>query len=130
MHGVHGVQEQPGVRVPVAKVAELAAVLDPATQAAQAVALNLKLMRWRAAPALDLDAVAATRCLILGVPQHVTPAHVDPSIWPLWRMPAPGLCAVRAGGIRDALPAQPQRNYLCTFILISRWQLSARFMHA
>lgn len=78
MHGAHGVQEEPGVRVPVAKVAELAAVLDPATQAAQAVALNLKLMRWRAAPALDLDAVAATRCLILGAPQHETP-HGTPA---------------------------------------------------
>lgn len=119
------------MRVPVAKVAELAAVLDPATQAAQAVALNLKLMRWRAAPALDLDAVAATRCLILGAPQHetphVTPAHVDPSVWLLCCMPAPGLCC--AGRMMHC-PRSPTPNYFCTFILISRWHLSARFMHA
>jgi hypothetical protein len=32
----------------------------------QAVDLNLKLMRWRILPALDLDKVAGTRCLLLG----------------------------------------------------------------
>lgn len=32
----------------------------------QAVDLNLKLMRWRILPALDLDKVASTRCLLLG----------------------------------------------------------------
>jgi ubiquitin-like modifier-activating enzyme ATG7 len=32
----------------------------------QAVDLNLKLMRWRILPALDLDKVANTRCLLLG----------------------------------------------------------------
>jgi ubiquitin-like modifier-activating enzyme ATG7 len=32
----------------------------------QAVDLNLKLMRWRILPALDLDKIAATRCLLLG----------------------------------------------------------------
>ena len=32
----------------------------------QAVDLNLKLMRWRIMPALQLDKVAATRCLLLG----------------------------------------------------------------
>lgn len=34
--------------------------------AAQAVDLNLKLMRWRILPSLDLDKVAGTRCLLLG----------------------------------------------------------------
>lgn len=67
-------QERPGTRVPVAKVVDLTAALDPAAQAAQALALNLKLMRWRAAPALDLPAIAATHCLLLGaVPRHLTP---------------------------------------------------------
>ena len=28
--------------------------------------LNLKLMRWRILPALDLEKVASTRCLLLG----------------------------------------------------------------
>ena len=32
----------------------------------QAVDLNLKLMRWRILPGLDLDKVANTRCLLLG----------------------------------------------------------------
>ena len=32
----------------------------------QAVDLNLKLMRWRILPSLDLDKVAQTRCLLLG----------------------------------------------------------------
>jgi len=32
----------------------------------QAVDLNLKLMRWRILPALDLEKVAHTRCLLLG----------------------------------------------------------------
>jgi ubiquitin-like modifier-activating enzyme ATG7 len=32
----------------------------------QAVDLNLKLMRWRILPALQLEPVAATKCLLLG----------------------------------------------------------------
>ena len=32
----------------------------------QAVDLNLKLMCWRILPALDLEKVASTRCLLLG----------------------------------------------------------------
>lgn len=32
----------------------------------QAVDLNLKLMRWRIMPALDLDKIAGTKCLLLG----------------------------------------------------------------
>ena len=32
----------------------------------QAVDLNLKLMRWRILPALDLEKIARTRCLLLG----------------------------------------------------------------
>jgi len=34
--------------------------------AEQAVDLNLKLMRWRILPNLDLDKVASTKCLLLG----------------------------------------------------------------
>ncbi len=32
----------------------------------QAVDLNLKLMRWRIMPSLDLDKIAGTKCLLLG----------------------------------------------------------------
>ncbi|CDO68423.1 hypothetical protein BN946_scf184707.g4 [Trametes cinnabarina] len=48
------------------RVADLAPMMDPARLADQAVDLNLKLMRWRILPALDLDTVASTRCLLLG----------------------------------------------------------------
>lgn len=34
--------------------------------AEQAVDLNLKLMRWRIMPALDLEKIAGTKCLLLG----------------------------------------------------------------
>jgi len=40
--------------------------MDPARLAAAALDLNLSLMRWRAAPALDTAALAAARCLLLG----------------------------------------------------------------
>jgi ubiquitin-like modifier-activating enzyme ATG7 len=40
--------------------------MSPLQLADQAVDLNLRLMRWRAAPDLDVAALAATRCLLLG----------------------------------------------------------------
>ncbi|EJD01962.1 ubiquitin-like conjugating enzyme [Fomitiporia mediterranea MF3/22] len=49
-----------------ARLADLAPMLDPRQLAAQAVDLNLKLMRWRILPALDLERIAGTRCLLLG----------------------------------------------------------------
>ncbi|THH04091.1 hypothetical protein EW145_g5776 [Phellinidium pouzarii] len=48
------------------RFADLAPMMDPARLADQAVDLNLKLMRWRILPALNLEKVAETRCLLLG----------------------------------------------------------------
>jgi hypothetical protein len=45
---------------------DVSPLMSPVQLAEQAVDLNLKLMRWRAAPGLDIDRMAATRCLLLG----------------------------------------------------------------
>lgn len=41
-------------------------MMDPSRLADQAVDLNLKLMRWRILPSLNLEKVASTKCLLLG----------------------------------------------------------------
>lgn len=48
------------------RTANLAEYMDPARLADQAVDLNLKLMKWRLAPNLDLDTIKSTKCLLLG----------------------------------------------------------------
>lgn len=48
------------------RVVDLSASMDPNRLAESSVDLNLKLMRWRLLPELDLDKVAQTRCLLLG----------------------------------------------------------------
>ena len=48
------------------RVMNLGSTMDPRQLAESAVDLNLKLMRWRAAPALDTARLAATKCLLLG----------------------------------------------------------------
>nr|QEG53818.1 autophagy 7 [Macrobrachium nipponense] len=48
------------------RMVNLSATMDPTNLAESAVDLNLKLMRWRVAPQLDLDVVQSTRCLLLG----------------------------------------------------------------
>ncbi|XP_062842406.1 ubiquitin-like modifier-activating enzyme ATG7 [Trichomycterus rosablanca] len=40
--------------------------MDPKRLAESSVDLNLKLMRWRLVPSLDLDRVVSTKCLLLG----------------------------------------------------------------
>lgn len=40
--------------------------LDPKVIAEEAVDLNLKLMKWRMVPGLDLDIFKTTKCLLLG----------------------------------------------------------------
>ena len=48
------------------RVVDLRGCLDPREQAQQATDLNLKLMRWRLFPALDVERLSATRCLLIG----------------------------------------------------------------
>lgn len=48
------------------KTVDLAALLDPVRLAEDAAALNLKLIKWRILPALDLGALARARCLLVG----------------------------------------------------------------
>ncbi|KAI0134416.1 hypothetical protein BJ170DRAFT_699908 [Xylariales sp. AK1849] len=57
-------------RNPAGKVAprsvSLAESMDPTRIADQSVDLNLKLMKWRISPNLDLDIIRNTKCLLLG----------------------------------------------------------------
>ncbi|MCJ1439091.1 Autophagy protein 7 [Xylographa pallens] len=50
----------------VSKVANLGEYMDPQRLADQAVDLNLKLIKWRIAPGLDLEKIKETKCLLLG----------------------------------------------------------------
>lgn len=48
------------------KIADLKSLLSPTLLADQAVDLNLKLMKWRIIPQIDLEEVKNTKCLLLG----------------------------------------------------------------
>ena len=48
------------------KTVSLKSQMDHASLAEQAVGLNLKLMKWRQAPDLDLEILKHTKCLLLG----------------------------------------------------------------
>ncbi|KAG7173404.1 Ubiquitin-like modifier-activating enzyme ATG7-like [Homarus americanus] len=48
------------------RLVNLSASMDPTKLAESAVDLNLKLMRWRVAPQLDLPIIQNTKCLLLG----------------------------------------------------------------
>ncbi|CAG8638656.1 4963_t:CDS:10, partial [Acaulospora colombiana] len=48
------------------RVADLSHLMDPKRLADTSVDLNLKLMRWRIVPELDLEKIKDTRCLLLG----------------------------------------------------------------
>ncbi|XP_074644713.1 ubiquitin-like modifier-activating enzyme ATG7 isoform X2 [Tubulanus polymorphus] len=48
------------------RTVDLSASMDPTKLAESSVDLNLKLMRWRLLPDLNLDKIANTRCLLLG----------------------------------------------------------------
>ncbi|XP_030853789.1 ubiquitin-like modifier-activating enzyme ATG7 [Strongylocentrotus purpuratus] len=49
-----------------ARKVDLSSSMDPTRLAETSVDLNLKLMRWRLLPSLDLDKISQTRCLLLG----------------------------------------------------------------
>lgn len=49
-----------------ARLTSLAQYMNPEQLADQSVDLNLKLMKWRLAPDLDLDRIKNTKCLLLG----------------------------------------------------------------
>jgi len=44
----------------------LSSSMNPVHLAETAVGLNLKLMKWRLAPEIDLETIEQTRCLLLG----------------------------------------------------------------
>lgn len=48
------------------RMANMATHMDPKSLADSAVDLNLKLMKWRVAPSLNLDTIKNTKCLLLG----------------------------------------------------------------
>ncbi|KAL9128465.1 MAG: hypothetical protein Q9217_002869 [Psora testacea] len=48
------------------RTANLGEYMDPQRLADQAVDLNLKLIKWRIAPTLDLEKIKNTKCLLLG----------------------------------------------------------------
>lgn len=48
------------------RVVNLSSSMDPAKLSESAVDLNLKLMRWRLLPELDLEKISNTKCLLLG----------------------------------------------------------------
>ncbi|KAJ8895069.1 hypothetical protein PR048_000394 [Dryococelus australis] len=48
------------------RLADLASSMDPRQLVGTSVDLNLKLMKWRLLPELDLDILKNTRCLLLG----------------------------------------------------------------
>lgn len=48
------------------RMADLNEYMDPKRLADQSVDLNLKLMKWRISPNLDLDKIKNTKCLLLG----------------------------------------------------------------
>lgn len=50
----------------VSRCINLAKSMDPTRLAISAADLNLKLMRWRALPSLNLDALSSIKCLLLG----------------------------------------------------------------
>ncbi|XP_028680931.1 ubiquitin-like modifier-activating enzyme ATG7 [Erpetoichthys calabaricus] len=62
--GVGWEKNQKGAMGP--RIVNLSECMDPRRLAESSVDLNLKLMRWRLVPTLDLEKVISTKCLLLG----------------------------------------------------------------
>lgn len=62
--GVVGWERYKGKLIP--RFVNLSNTMDSVKLASAAVDLNLKLMKWRLSPSLDLDSVQNTKCLLLG----------------------------------------------------------------
>ncbi|OXV06615.1 hypothetical protein Egran_05617 [Elaphomyces granulatus] len=65
MPKVTGWERNPSGKL-MGRVVDLTAYMDPKRLADQAVDLNLKLIKWRISPGLDLEKIKNTRCLLLG----------------------------------------------------------------
>lgn len=48
------------------KIFDLKSIMDPISLGSSAIDLNLRLMKWRAAPQLNLDVIKKQKCLIIG----------------------------------------------------------------
>lgn len=57
-------QNESGKMTP--RVADMRPTMDPVLQAKNSVNLNLKLMKWRLLPELNLEVIENTKCLLLG----------------------------------------------------------------
>ena len=77
---------------------DLGAAMDPRRLMESAVDLNLRLMLWRAAPSLDLPALAATRCLLLGAGAGPLCCLNVPG-GPRWEVCHPPACLCPAKGL-------------------------------
>lgn len=58
------------------RMADLSSILNPSRLAENSVRLNIKLMRWRALPELDVDMLTETKCLLLGAGKGLVRFHL------------------------------------------------------
>lgn len=68
LSGLTGWEKSPSdpSKIAPVRVTDISALIDPIQLAKQASELNLKLMKWRLVPDLDLDIVSRTSCLLVG----------------------------------------------------------------
>ncbi|KAI4193613.1 MAG: hypothetical protein LQ350_008228 [Teloschistes chrysophthalmus] len=87
------------------KIANLGEYMNPERLADQAVDLNLKLIKWRISPGLDLDVVKTTKCLLLGA--GTLGSYVSRNLmgWGVLRQPLFNFQDCVNGGARKALRA-------------------------